>query len=732
MTMNYHYPPSIFDSARWISRPNSSADDPVPAPYFRNNFHYTNTGESLVLLLAGLGYHEIYLNGEKISDHLLTPPPEMYSRHYPYCRYDLSGKVREGENQLLILLGNGWYNCQTVFHRYESAIWRTFPKLVLKLLQGETPLLVSDESWRTGDSPILFNALRNGEFFDGRMLEPDFYRKGRPETEQPAAIVQMPGGRPRLVTAPAVRVLEYLMAEPVSSNVWKIPKNIAGWCSLRLRGTRGTTVSIRYCDRITRDGQIDWGKYKLAVKSGEFQTDRYTLSGNGVEFYEPRFTYHGFQYMEITGDGDFELLEVKAASIGSDFAVIGSFKTGNPVIEALRKCTYDSFRSNFVHIPTDCPHREKDGWTADAHCACETGMYHFDLTENYRAWLDILCDSQFPSGQLPGIAPCAGFSFYENWTSPAWDYAFIKIPYTIFLHNHDRRIIHRYYKPMCRYYNFFHRLSDSQGIVDYGILGEWCGPTNVKMVDKRFVSTVFCYHSALLLGHMATAIRKNEDAKEFYASAGRMKEAIISQFGNPDGSFCQKESTALALALEFGLVEGENQKNIAGLLAEHVKHLNGKADFGILGAKYVPRALANNGYADLGLLCFTQPEYPGWANWVKRGAVTLWEDWEGENSHNHIMFGDINAWFFEFAAGFRYYTPGRLTICPTPLKALGSFQADYRHYRSRWAFCGSTCQGEIFIPKGKTANLLLPDGRGIDNAQGTISWEAFFDERLSQ
>jgi alpha-L-rhamnosidase len=721
---------SIFRGARWLGDGIDGVDTPTPAPYFRRVFDYDgDEARALLLRISGLGYYELYLNGERVGDRVLDPPPEIYDKHFPYTEYTIT--LKRGKNTFLVLLGDGLYNCSTVFQRQQYSTWRARAKFILELLDGAKQLLVSDESWQCGASSIIFNAYRNGEFIDGRLMTPDFYLNGRPESEKRAPIVTPPGGEPRCNNDTPCHILKTLSAHQLNDTVYALDENIAGRIALTLRGKRDTAVTIRYCDQLTEDGQLYWDKYKLATQSGEFQTDKYYCSGEGIEHFEPHFVFHGFQYIEITADEPIEILEVSARVIGTAFASIGTLATDNNDINRLHACTRASYQANFVNMPMDCPHREKDGWTADAHLACDTGLWNFDAAPALCRWLDVLCDCQRPSGQIPSIVPYSGFGFYNEWTGVTWDAALIIIPYTIYMHTGDRAVIAHFAEPMMRLLRFMAQMRHSNGLPSYSLLGEWCAATDVPVPSLEYCSGAMYCRIADMLAFMLGQINSPETA-EYQQLANEARAAFQRAFIRADGSVGDDTLTALALALEFGLMPDETSAQCAATkLAELSKQYDCKARFGILGAKYVPRALARYGYTELALRYFTQPEYPGWTNWLRHGAVTLWESWECNNSHNHIMFGDCDAWLYEYAAGFQFHreSPGELTIAPTPLAELGSLAGDYRGVHSEWHIDGDNASGCIVIPAGQHATLHLPGQEAKRVGADTYCWEELVFER---
>ena len=647
-------------SSNWISAGfcASNWQAPVrPAPYFRREFDWK--GGECTVYLCGLGYYELYLNGKKVGDRVLDPVVTQYDRRARYVKYDLSSLLRKGRNAIGVILGDGWYNTATteVWH-FDKVSWRDYPKLLLEIEVDGKRLLGTDESWKClrEAGPITFNQLRNGEFYDARKEIPGWSAVGYDDSAWDAAtIIPGPGGVLNLQVMPPCRVVRTVEpAEKKESKhnvyIYDLGESIAGWGRIKVRGERGAVVQIRYSELTTPWGnELDQSNIDTFIKSGKAQTDRYTLKGEGEEVWEPRFTYHGYRYAEVTREsGNAEILGFEGRVVHTDFDSVGAFESSSWELTELFKCTRRSFVGNFVGIPTDCPHREKNGWTGDASLASETGLFNFDLASSYAEWMQIMADAQRPNGQLPGIVPTGGWGF--NWGSgPVWDSAFLVIPYNVWLYTGDTSIIERNYEAMKRYIGFLGTLA-SNHIVKFG-LGDWCHLDGRRMVEAAFTSTCYYYWETKTVAKFAKLLGREEDASELSALAAEIRKAFNERFYHGDGLYAKGEATAFGIALEQGLCPETECKAVAARLAKHMEDRRCRADFGILGAKFVPRALADNGYIDTACRILTQPAYPGWVNWLDRGATTLWEDWQGRSSRNHIMFGDIAAWMMQYLGG---------------------------------------------------------------------------------
>ncbi len=709
--------------SRWISVKDAGTNLELttgPAPWLRREFTCNKPSAGAKLAICGLGYYEVYLNGKRVGDHILDPLVSVYDKHARYVVYDVGKLLKKGKNAVGVVLGTGWYNAFTrSLWKLEYASWRDFPKMRLEMRDESGSLITaSDMEWTcTQDGPITFDGLRNGETYDARKEFCGWAEVGFDDSAwAEVGIIRAPGGLLEEQTAPPIRVLETIpLSCPNKYNVFDLQNNIAGFARITVKGVAGAKVTVRYAERMTDDGDLSTENQEFGILIGErWQTDEYILRGGAEEVWEPRFTYHGFQYIKIAIEGKAELLKLEARRIGSDFASIGNFTTGNGMINTLQTLTRRSYLANFVGIPTDCPHREKNGWTGDAQLASDTGLCNFDAAENYRSWLDTMRDCQRPDGNLPGIVPTGGWGF--NWgNGPAWDCALFVIPWNVYLYTGNAALIRENYEAMKLYLDYADSMT-VDGITRLG-LGDWCSDP-AKLVDPRLTNTAIYHYMLNIAADIADILKKSADAKIFRRQAKLIRTAFHREFYRGGGVYAEGELTAMGAALYFGLCINEQvRKATLKHLVNAVEECGATAQFGIIGAKAVPRVLAENGYAELAARFFTQENFPGWAYWVIADhAVSLHEVWGNHSSWNHIMFGDLSAWCFRYPGGFRFGAehPGykKLTIQPMIIPEWKTFRAEHRGYITEWE-CnpdGETVNIKITIPEKCAATVVLPCG----------------------
>ena len=717
--------------AQWISRPrtNIGPSDLPPAPMLRRTI---KLGKAVIwarTYVCGLGYYELYINGHKIGDEVLAPAFTRYDERMLYQTHDVTNVFTIGENAIGVILGNGWYNCFTKdVWDFQQAPWRDQPKLLIQIhirfVDGEEEIIISDQRWRWSTGPITFDGLRNGEIYDARLGKPGWATSTYDDSDwKNVIVVPGPGGVLQSQQMTPIRVTDTIVPvslKEVRSGVWvyDLGQNISGWAQLKVSGSRGTIVTFKYAEKIKDDGDIDQSNIDVCIKSGEFQTDKYILKGEGVEVWEPRFTYHGFQYVQVTGfPGKPTLDNLRGRVVHTNFDTYGEFSCSNDLINSIQRCARWSTLSNYHGIPTDCPHREKNGWTGDAQLSSEQVLFNFNPMSAYIKWIADFRTVQRPSGQLPGVVPTGGWGF--NWGSgPAWDSAVIIIPWNLYLYCDDTTILDENYDCMKRYVDYVTSMAIGH-IVNFG-LGDWCPPIGGPEGHKCptvVTDTAYYYIDASLLAKIAALLGKNADAKKYKELAARIRYAFKESFLDMrTGQVKGNSQTSMSCALYQGLVDFDEQPKVLAALVAAIEEQNRHIDCGILGAKYVMHALTEQGRADLAYAMATQTDFPSWGNWIARGATTLWESWDGNASRNHHMFSDISVWFYKGLAGINPdpKAPGfkHIIIRPNPVNELHWVKAWHNSMYGR-IVCNWTSKNNEFvlgvtIPPNCTATVFMP------------------------
>lgn len=715
--------------------------DPRPAPHLRKPFRVSAKPMRATAFIIGLGYHQLWLNGQRVGDRVLEPSFSRFDLREKVSTYDLTGLVTEGANTVGLVLGSGFLNVSAPdawdFHR---APWRGQPRALVQIhietADGRTHLVTSGEDWRYAYGPWRFDQIRQGASYDARHKLGDWSSPGFDASAwSPVVVLPDTQAVRSAFVAPPCRVVETIQPVTVTrldanTHVVDLGQNIAGWARIRPRGERGTTIRLRFAERLHPDGSLDTRNIASLVFHPRFQQDEYTLSGTDGEEWEPEFVYHGFQYIEVTGwPGELSRYDIDGRVVQTDFGSAGSFVSSHWLLNDIQRLTLWAYRGNFVGIPTDCPHREKNGWTGDAHLAAEQAMFNWNNLPAYEKWMADVRDSQRADGSVACIVPTGTWG-YEWGTGPAWDSALFIIPWTLYQYSGSTKALEDSYQAMKRWLEFCK--SRSPGYIANWGLGDWCHPK--EATPEAVTSTAYFYICARITADTARLLNKPEEASQFDTLAGRIREAFVREFVREDGTVANGTQTAQSAALFQGMVEGPLADKVFARLVERVEQDGVLMNFGILGSKYVFHTLSERGRHDLAVRMAKATGFPSYGEWVLRGATTLWEDFPGGQSLNHIMFGDISAWFYRELAGIRPddLVPGfhRFTLKPRVAEGLEWVQAHhdspYGRIASSWHSVEGVFQWEIAIPPNTQAEVWVPwdghsqvtEGEGVNVRAG--------------
>jgi len=701
--------------------------------------------------VSGLGYYELRINGSRVGDRALDPPWSEYTKTVYYSVYDVTGLVKRGANAVGIVLGRGRYGQRFRGVKYYGEP-RAIVMLRVKLSDGRLVEVVSDESWRCLEKgPILSDDIYNGYKYDAGLEPRGWDSPGFNDSSwHPCSRVEPPGGRLRsTATIPATKAIavlkprEHLSPAP-GVHVFDFGQNITGWVRVRVRGgAAGAEIRVRHSETLNPDGSLN----TLNLRDAE-ATDIYILRGDEVEVLEPRFTYHGFRYAEITGyPGTPSMDDVEAVVVHADLEPIGSFTSSDRMLNSIHRITIWSLKGNLMNgVQTDCPQRdERMGWLGDAWLSSEAAALNFNMVRFYEKFVGDMIDAQREDGSIPDLVP----PYWENYPAdPAWGTAIIYIPWVLYKYYGDRRALEAGYEAMKRWWNYLYSMAKG-GILYFNKYGDWVPPGRVRSVEHcppEIISTWILYRDAKLLSEIASVLGRPGDSEYFEKRAGEILEAFnrsfltergyYSTYTAQDGSKVQLggSQTCNALPLAFDMVPGEAVDRVLSSLVRSVevewdKHLN----VGIIGAKYVPDVLARYGYAELAYEAITQDSYPGYGYMIREGATTLWERWEklsgrGMNSHNHHMLGSVDHWIYKYAAGLEALEPGfkRVLVKPLLYRRLGHASASIYTVRGllsvEWESRGSVFRLKARIPVGSTAEIHLPKiGGVVEVAEGGVT-----------
>lgn len=703
-----------------------------PAPWFRKEFTSEKKIESARAYIAVAGLYELMINGRRVGDHRLDPMYTRFDRRNLYVTHDVTDHLQSGNNVIGVLLGNGWYNHQsTAVWFFDKAPWRARPRFCMDLRitysDGTVETIATGQDWQTTASPVIFNSIYTAEHYDARSEQPGWDKPGfKAERWRNATLTAAPSQNiSAQVLHPIRNVLEIQPVDvrKVDENTWlyDFGRNMAGVTKLKLSGPEGTVVRLKHTERLDSAGRADMSNidvhYRPTDDSDPFQTDIVILSGKGEDEFMPRFNYKGFQFVEVSTDKPLEMTaaNLTAYFMHSDVPPVGRIHSSSTTLNKIWSASNASYLSNLHGYPTDCPQREKNGWTGDAHIAIETGLYNFDGITVYEKWLDDHRDEQQPNGVLPAIIPTSGWGYH--WANgPDWTSTIAIIPWNIYLFYGDSRILEENYDNLRRYVDYIDSKSP-EGITDWG-LGDW---VPVKSVTPReFTSSTYYYIDALILSKSARILGMEADHEKYAALAEKIRNAVNNKYFNPQtGIYGTGLQTELSVALHWGLVPDGHRAQVAANLAKRVMADNKHIDVGLLGTKTILNALSDNGYADLAYEVAAQETFPSWGWWIVNGATTFFENWpldaKSDISMNHIMFGEINAWYYKALGGLfpDEANPGfrNVILKPRFVAGLDHFSAEhdgpFGTIVSSWEKNRGRITYRVEIPAGSTATLHL-------------------------
>ncbi len=744
-----HWEMAILDSslwqAKWISPPRvfnwSRRDGKIkqmartqrdqtapkePMPLLRKSFEVQKEIISAKAYITGLGFFDLHVNGKKIGDNLLSPAFTDYSKTVLYEVMDVTDRLQQGENVLGVMLGNGWYNqISTDVWSFSRAPWRADPTLLCQLeieyADGSKKVVVSDESWSCEEGPIRFSSIRLGETYDANWEAEGWDQPGFDDQQwHEVRVVRGPRGKLKAQNRPRVEIIDTLKPEEITrlgeeSFLVDFGQNMAGFIEMKAKGEKGQKVRFVYGEKVGPNGGVDQSNIDPYIAESRFQTDEYVFKGEGVEQWHPRFNYHGFRYVEVNGwPGELTSDNLKAYFISADFKTTSRFKCSLPLINQIQENTLRSFYANFIHFPTDCPQREKLGWTGDAQLTSEALLYNFKLLNSYEEWVMDIVDSQKPNGALAPIVPTSGWG-YDWGILPAWNHALFEIPWNLYLYEGDQRVLARIYPAMKNYLDFMAAQAEN-GVVKGG-LGDWL-PARTSTLPK-VTSTAIYYRNLKMAAYIASLLKKDSEETAFKDKAEKIRAAYNREFfDNQTNEFLHPTQTGLASAVFMDLVDSSKVPTLVNQLKENIQTSDLNLDFGILGAKYVPNVLTDHGYQEVVYDMIDTTRYPGWGNWIEKGATTHWEDWEGENSLNHPMFGCIGEWFYKTLAGIQpdIESPGFKHFFIEPWFPPKMEWVDcvkhtgYGDIAVNWSKNESEISLKLQIPVNTSATVLLPSG----------------------
>lgn len=736
--------------AKWITH----SKDVLTQPLFAKRFGIRKRVKHAVAHISGLGYFEMYLNGKKVGDHVLDPAQTNYDDYALYVSHELTSKLRS-DNILCIMLGDGFYHQDKVWGKQGLVYGRPMFLLQIEIFyeDGTKETIISDQNWISANGPVLAANVYAGEIYDAR-LEPKGWNKGDLDISdwKSVSLIEKNTLRLRSQDLPPIKK----MAELPIRKIWSIaPKtvvvdlgqNYAGWIRLKVKGKRGDTIKMGFAEEIDKNGKLDFSSTGIFA-TGVKQQLTYICSGEGIEIWEPRFTYHGFRYVEVTGLSDKQTPRGFLTGIVLHNAVqeVGNFSCSDPQINKLHAMAKWTLRSNLFGVPTDCPTREKCGWLGDAHVMASMSMYNYDMEQFWIKYLyDIRSSSRdtlnntftnrntavaIRTGVKPKGIPLMIAPGKRSFAAASidWGTSIVQLPWLIYLNYGNRQILYDFYKDMQQWVSYCETTLAKDHIVYEG-LGDWCPPNGKKECPIELSSTAFYYRDLNIMDSVAGVMGRLEDKRRYAKLSQAVKTAFINKFYQQRaGTFGSQ--TANAMALDFGLVHPGYEKKVSDAIAsDAIRKHEGFLNTGIFGLQRIFNALGNYGNAATAHGMLTKKGKNSFAQmWSKYNATTLWEVlptsnyyeqggvWPARQSHNHPMQAGFDAWFFQGVLGINPdpQVPGYKKIILKPQLtsqltwAKGSLNTAYGEIKSDWKNSGNQFSWQISVPPNATATIHLP------------------------
>jgi len=735
---------------------------PQPATMLRKEFALTGPIRRATAYVTGLGLYELSINGQRVGDHLLAPEWTVYPKRIQYQTYDVTDLLKQGGNAIGAMLEEGWYAGPLMSRPALMApVFRLLLHLDVELADGTRQTIVSDGSWQgTTDGPIRSSGIYVGEVYDATKEMPGWNEPGFDAAGwKPVRVVQSDCGR--LVAQPnePIRVTREL--SPVKVNepqpgvwVYDFGQNMVGWCRVRLRGPRGATVSLRHAELLNDDGTLYTQNLGAAI-----QTDRYTLRGEGEEVYEPRFTYHGFRYVELTGLAEpLPVDNVTGRVFHSSAPEVGQFECSNGLLNRVMSLILWTQRANMEGVPTDCPQRsERFGWMGDIQAFGQTAIFNMDMGAFFTKWVPDIRDSQADDGRFSDFSPNPLNPNGPSSGVPAWGDAGTIVPWYVYQNYADHRLIAEHFEAARRWVDYIHgknpnllwqknRGSDFNDWLNGDTMDVAGFPKTGSAIPNEVFATAFFAHSSEIVAKMAKALGRDAEAARYGQLTKDIKAAFQKAYVAPDGKVLGDTQSGYALALHFDMVDQSLRPKLMEHLIAAIDRFSGHPSTGIQTTHRMMLELARGGHQETAYRLASLRTVPSWGHMVEAGGTTIWERWDGYvkergnqasgmNSFNHWAFGSVGEWMWRDLAGIQpdETQPGfkHFTIHPRPAGDLRWVKASYDSIRgpieSNWKMADGRLTLQVVVPANTTATVCVPTrdpsrvtegGRPADRSSG--------------
>jgi len=718
-----------------------------PCPMLRKEFRLNGAIKSARAYITCRGLYRMELNGQVVGDELFTPGWTAYLHRLQYQTYDVTELLKNGDNCVGVILGDGWSRGRLVWEDHRNLYGEKtalLAQIEVEYQNGQREIVCTDGTWKASTGPIQKSDIYDGELYDARLEKDGWSKPGFDDSNW--AGVTIAKHDKELLVAPAgvpVRAMEEIkpvkiIETPEGETVVDMGQNMVGWVRIKVQGPAGTHIKLRHTEMLDAQGNF----YTENLRTAK-QIIEYIIRGKGQEIYEPYFTFQGFRYVAVEGwPGKVSLDDLTGVVIYSDIAPAGTFECSNPLINQLQQNIQWGQKGNFLDVPTDCPQRdERLGWTGDAQVFARTACFNANVAAFYTKWLADLAVDQQPSGAVPHVIPnVLSLGAKEGASAAAgWADAAVVVPWTMYLCYADKRILEQQYSSMKAWVDYMAKRSgDSYFWNTDDTFGDWLAFNTTRSdypgatTDKDLVCQAYFAHSTDLLQRTAKVLGKKEDAKKYGRLLENIKKVFRDEFVTPNARLASNTQTAYSLALAFGLLPNAMQERAAQRLADDVdrfKHIT----TGFLGASLICPVLGDYDHFKQAFMLLNRKDYPSWLYPITKGATTIWERWDGlkpdgtfqdkgMNSFNHYAYGAIGDWLYRVIAGLDIdeQNPGYKHIIIRPHPGGGLTHTKARHeslygpVESGWRLAEQKMIVNVEIPPNTTATIRLPKAKLSD------------------
>lgn len=706
-----------------------------PAHYYRKEFDISKKVKRARVYATSLGLYMLYLNGERVGDQLFTPGWTSYNKRLQYQVYDVTESL-QNSNTIAAIVGDGWYRGWIGWkdqRNYYGEKLGLLVQLEIEFEDGKRLTVQTGEDWKVSQGPILESDIYNGEVYDANLEMEGWSENGFDESNWSKAAA-LSHKKSHLIGSQGVPVRAVEEIQPIAKiltprgeHVIDMGQNMVGWVRLRMSGSAGDTVRVRFAEVLDRDGNF----YTDNLRSAK-ATDTYIFKEDGIVEYEPHFTFHGFRYLRLE---DFKTLpnleDITGVVIYSDMPKTGEFYCSNELINQLQQNIQWGQKGNFLDVPTDCPQRdERLGWTGDAQVFSMTAAFNFNVAAFYTKWMKDLGADQNAEGRIPHVIPDV---LKGNGGATGWADAVAIIPWTVYQVYDDTRILKESYPYIEKWVEYMKGRAGADHLwMGDSHFGDWLAFASTSSsypgatTEKDLIATAYYCYTTKLLAKISRVLGKKEEEEKYKKLAEKIKEAFIQEFVTPNGRLVSHTQTAYALVLSFELLPDHLVDKAAAYLAQDVKKFR-HLTTGFLGTPLLCKTLSGIGRDDLAFMLLNRKEYPSWLYPVTQGATTIWERWDGQkpdgtfqnvgmNSFNHYAYGAIGEWLYSHVAGIQVTeeSPGYKQFVLAPhiggrlTKASAELNSAYGVIRSAWELEDDQIQYEIEIPANTSASVILP------------------------